>query len=295
VYVRQLLTVIGTNTLAPFLAPLFLTSGDGPQQGGGYQLWLQQVQGMQQLQQLYGQHTQLVQQAEQLMQQMLLLQENQLVEAHQLAQQAQQRNQQMVQLIQQAQQHSQRMVQLTQQVQQVQQRLQRLNQVAPAASVHTAAAALVPALQRLPKLRSCWILGLPVAESVLQLLPPSLLSLQVSQRAFHAPVSLAAASRLVALDLPDLQPSDTLSPSLRKLVLHGQQQMKFKTQPLEPLTQLETLEMLGCAAETMEWQEDARNPIPAIRVDVSSSSELFPSVLWRPDLAVDLFAKHRCV
>jgi hypothetical protein len=222
-------------------------------------------------------------------QQQQLLQQNTAAEVEQ----AQQLLQQMLQQMQQWQ-------QLTQQMQPLQQQVEQLHlqagPVVPAARVHTAAAALAPALRHLPNLRACHFSGQPVPEGILPLLPSSLQSLQISQRAFRGPVNLAAASRLVALDLPDLQPGDTLPPTLRMLVLRGQQRAVLNLRPLQPLTQLETLEMLGCTAQdkAAEWLVRIMCGIPALRVDVRSSSELFPSVLWRPDLAVDHFASHRC-
>lgn len=239
---------------------------------------MQQAELLQQLQQLLGQRDQVVQQMQQLLQQ-----QNTSAE------------------VEQAQQVLQHMQQLTQQMQPLQQQVeqlhpQQLGPVVPAARVHTAAAALAPALRHLPNLRVCHFSGQPVPEGILPLLPPSLQSLQISQRAFRGPVNLAAASRLVALDLPDLQLGDTLPPSLRKLVLRGQQRAIFNLQPLQPLTQLETLEMLGCAcaAQEAEWLGRIMRGIPALRVDVGSPSELFPSVLWRPNLAVGHFTSKRC-
>lgn len=253
-------------------------------------------QQRQQMQHLQVQRDQVIGQFEQLGQQLQLLQQNQppapsdwdpavLQQAQQLVQQRQQLFQLRVLLHQQA-------AQLHQQAAQL---LQQVMQVAPSATVHTAGAALVPALQRLPKLRACAILGLPVAESLLQLLPPSLLSLQVSQRAFRGPVSLAAASRLVALEVPDLLPGDTLPPLLHKLVILGRQRaVLFSAHiPLLPLTQLQSLEVLGCVLEpqALVW---ARSHTAAFSYDRASSSEILPSVVWQPNLVVSQRAKDRC-
>jgi hypothetical protein len=116
----------------------------------------------------------------------------------------------------------------------------------PASEVHTAAAALAPALRHLPKLSWCELLGRPVSEGILQLLPPSLTSLRVTQRAKHAHYKLAAASCLQELEIPDLTSEDKLPPSLRKLVVRGQLSPLASWHPLLHLTQLETLELLGC-------------------------------------------------
>jgi hypothetical protein len=161
----------------------------------------------------------------------------------------------------------------------------------PVSNVHTAAVALSSALWHLPKLWSCKFLGRPVPEGILHLLPPSLQSLQVTQRAFQGPFNLATAPGLVALDLPDLQPSDTLPPSLHKLVLFGRQ--RLDVQPLLPLTPLGTLEILGCTAdpEFMAW---AGRQYSAFHVNTAAYSELLPSVMVKPkNLPVDRCSKIR--
>lgn len=201
---------------------------------------------------------------------------------------------QALQLWQQEQLLTQQRNQLNLQIQQLQ--LQRT--LVPAASVHTAAAVLVPALRHLPNLHSCALVGEPVDEGILQLLPSTLEGLLITQRAFRGPVNLAAATRLAGLDLPDLQPRDILPPPLRKLVLQGRRQAEVDMQPILPLTRLQSLEVLGClpssclpsSNEALTW---ARNNILTLHIDTAGGPSLLPSVVWQPNLLVSHHAKER--
>lgn len=112
-------------------------------------------------------------------------------------------------------------------------------------SLHTAATALAPALQY-RTLLSCGFHGQPVAAEILQHLPSSLRRLRLTRRAFNSKVNLAALSTLAALELPDLQPDDTLPPSLRTLVLRGHRLKAVSLEPILHLTGLKTLELQTC-------------------------------------------------
>lgn len=269
-----------------------MTPGDALRQGGppgAYRLRLEQRQ---QLQQLRNQRQQVLQQMQQVGQQQMQLvgQQMQLMQNQDAAQMPPMA--QALQLWQQAQLLTQQRNQLNLQIQQLQ---LQMTLVPPAASVHTAAAVLVPALRHLPNLHSCALVGEPVDEGILQLLPSTLEGLLITQRAFRGPVNLAAATRLVELDLPDLQPRDTLPPPLRKLVLQGRRQARFDMQPILPLTRLQSFELLGCVPSSMEalrltW---ARGNILMLHIDTAGGPSLLPSVLWQPNLLVSHHAKER--
>jgi hypothetical protein len=194
---------------------------------------------------------------------------------------------QAMQLWQQAQLLTQQRNQLNLQIQQLQ--LQRT--LVPAASVHTAAAVLVPALRHLPNLHSCVLVGEPVDEGIL--LPSTLEGLLITQRAFRGPVNLAAATRLVGLDLPDLQPRDILPPPLRKLVLQGRRQARVDMQPILPLTRLQSLEVLGCMPSSNEALTWARDNILTLHIDTAGGPSLLPSVVWQPNVLVSHHDKRR--
>lgn len=119
----------------------------------------------------------------------------------------------------------------------------------PPAPIHTSSRALAPALRHLPKLRLCTFLGQPVLEDSLQQLPPSLRALRVNRRAHTGPVNLEALTVLGVLQLPDLQPKDTLPPSVTRLLLAGRKQQSVILEPIHHLTRLDTLELQLCFAK----------------------------------------------
>lgn len=134
----------------------------------------------------------------------------------------------------------------------------------PPAPLHTSATALAPALKHLPRLKLCTFLGQPVSEGALQQLPPCMRRLMVHRRAHTGPINLAALPALTALQLPDLQPDDTLPPSILHLQLTGRRDHSVSLEPILHLTQLTTLDLLLCLPKWGQLAE-LRSKVPSLQ------------------------------